>query len=136
VLDASAVVRALVGQEGEAARQWLAAVAEDRIHALVPDLMYAESANALAQYTRAGHLVADTAEAMVRAMCDFPFEVTSLRALAPAASAVALARAVTIYDACYLALAEAREATLVTADRRLAAAATASALLPDARPPA
>ena len=122
MLDASAVVRALVGEEGDAARQWLAAVAEDRIHALVPDLMYAESANALAQYARAGHLATHRADAMVRAICAFPFEVTSLRLLAPAATAIALERALTVYDACYLALAEAREATLVTADRGLAEA--------------
>ena len=41
--------------------------------------------------------------------------------LADTALAVAIARSLTAYDACYVVLAEALDAPLVTADRRLAA---------------
>ena len=50
-------------------------------------------------------------------------------ALALDALSLAVDRGVSGYDAMYLALAEATDAVLVTADRRLAAAATRSELL-------
>jgi predicted nucleic acid-binding protein len=58
-----------------------------------------------------------------------------LHELAPPALAVALARRVSAYDACYLVLAEAANAVLVTADRALADLAPRSALLPYDGPP-
>lgn len=52
-----------------------------------------------------------------------------LSALAGPALRLSLDRDLSVYDACYLALAEATGATLVTADRGLAAAATDAVLL-------
>lgn len=52
-----------------------------------------------------------------------------LRPLAPVASHLARLHDLSVHDAFYLALAEAADATLVTADRRLAAAARSPAFL-------
>jgi predicted nucleic acid-binding protein len=63
-----------------------------------------------------------------------PLRVASLRSLTGEALTTALELGVSVYDACYVALAIAADATLVTADRRLADLAPRSALLPDAHP--
>jgi predicted nucleic acid-binding protein len=61
--------------------------------------------------------------------------VASLRSLVADALAVALERDLTIYDASYVTLAEAADAVLVTADRRLGQAAKRTSLLPGDWPP-
>lgn len=66
---------------------------------------------------------------------ELPLEVVSLRVLGDAPFALAVARGLSAYDACYAALAEASGAVLVTADVELAGAMRRSALLPDAAPP-
>ena len=58
-----------------------------------------------------------------------PIEPASLDLLAEPALAVALTRSVSVYDACYIVLAEAAGAALVTADRRLAEAAEVAILI-------
>jgi len=57
-----------------------------------------------------------------------PFATETFRSLAVAAWIIANERGLSVYDACYVVLAETMGATLVTADRRLAAA-TADAVL-------
>jgi predicted nucleic acid-binding protein len=56
--------------------------------------------------------------------------VRSARSSAAEAMAVALDRGLTVYDALYVVVAEALDAPLVTADRRLAAATEQAILLP------
>ena len=51
-----------------------------------------------------------------------PIDAEPLGVLAQPALALALARSISAYDACYIVLAEAGDAMLVTADRKLAAA--------------
>ena len=122
VFDASAVVRALTGSDVAAAR--LEDVAASRSLAGAPDLLYAEVANALVQYVRAGRLSAAEADEALDYVTALPFESTPCEELAPDALNVAIGCGVSAYDAMYLALAEATDSMLVTADRRLAAATT------------
>jgi predicted nucleic acid-binding protein len=128
VIDANVVVRAAVAAH-EDASAWLIAVAEFRVEALAPDLIYAEVSNALARYVRLGRLLLDRAIELLGTFVELPISTTACRALAPASCSLAIQRGLTVYDAHYLALAEAEGAVLVTADRRLAEAASRSILL-------
>jgi predicted nucleic acid-binding protein len=71
----------------------------------------------------------------MRLILDVPLRVVSLRSLAVDALALAREIGLSVYDATYALLAEATGATLVTADRRLAAAVERVALIPDDGPP-
>ena len=107
-----------------------------RVRVTAPDLVYGEVANALLRYVRAGRLAAADADEAMRLILEVPLRVVSLRSLA--ADALVLAREIGLsaYDATYVLLTEATGATLVTADRRLAAAVRQAALIPDDWPPA
>ena len=94
-----------------------------------------EVANALVGYVRVGDVDADEAASRLDDVLDLPLEVHSSRILAAQAHALAVARGISAYDASYLALALGYDATLVTADRRLAEQAERSALLPEEGPP-
>ena len=127
VLDASALIRALVDNHPEA-RRWLQRGIGDA--ALTwPAHLYVEVAHALTRLARSG--VIDATRAI-----DAFAEVRRLHAkVAPprrleAAMAVALERRLSVYDAAYVVLAEALRAPLVTADRRLAEATEQAVLLP------
>jgi predicted nucleic acid-binding protein len=87
-------------------------------------------------YVRAGQLSYDDSDEALGAAASLPLDVVPTRLLARQALAFATRRRLSAYDACYLALAIGYDAVLVTADRRLAAEAERSALLPDASPPA
>jgi predicted nucleic acid-binding protein len=127
VLDASALIRALVDLQPEA-RRWVERAAADAVPAW-PAHLYAEMAHALVRLARAG--VIDAARAV-----DAFAEVRGLRARVRApgrledAMAIAFERGLTVYDAAYVVLAEALNAPLVTADRRLAEATEQAVLLP------
>lgn len=121
------IVRGLVGDE-QAERQ-VAEVAHGRVTAAAPDLVYAEVTNALARYVRTGQLTTETAREALRYLAGLPLRVTSCEELANDAFQLATGKGLSGYDAMYLALAEASGATLVTADRKLAAAASRAELL-------
>ena len=87
-----------------------------------PALFAFEIANALAKEVRAGSVTAAIAFERLRALLDLPLELVPGEALAEAALESALDLGLTAYDAAYVVLAEAHEALLVTADRRLAEA--------------
>jgi predicted nucleic acid-binding protein len=94
-----------------------------------PQLVFIEIANAFRTGVRARKTTRALAtEAMERAL-RWPIAAVSLLELAPSALDVALDRGLTTYDACYVVLAELRGATLVTADRTLAAATPNAVLL-------
>jgi predicted nucleic acid-binding protein len=116
VIDASTVIRATVGGSA-AARDALVRGGT----LLAPDLIYAECVSALVLYCRAGQLSPDQAEAVLSVILDLPLDVETSPAVVGAALTIALERGISAYDACYVALAEAADAPLVTADRRLAA---------------
>jgi predicted nucleic acid-binding protein len=100
-----------------------------------PDLVYGEVANALLRYVRAGRLESADADEAMRLILEVPLRVVSLRSLAVDALRLAREIGLSVYDATYVLLTEATGATLVTADRRLAAAVDRVALIPNDRPP-
>jgi predicted nucleic acid-binding protein len=128
VLDANVIVRGLIDRRPNA-RRWLERVAQREVAAIVPALVFVEVGQAFAGYVRFGDLTPPTAIRRLEFVRAFPFEVRALDVLAPAALAVALERGLSVYDACYASLAEAEDAVLVTADRRLAEAVERSELL-------
>ena len=128
VFDTNVLVRFFVDEAPDAG-EWMDAVAAGRVQVLVPDLIYAESASALTRYPRTGKLALERVLAMLATIIELPFEPTPSQLLAVPACALAFRHGITTYDAQYLALAEAENAVLVTADRRLAEAASRSVLL-------
>ena len=121
VVDASAVVRAHIDDDA-VAQQWL------ETEVFWPTLVYAEVANALLRLHRHG-LSIDRARAALDAVHALDGNARPVESLVRAAWATALARSLTVYDACYVVLAETLDVPLVTADRRLAAATPNSVLL-------
>ena len=119
VLDANVVVRSLFDADGEAAA-WLARVGDDAFVASVPDLIFAEVGQALIGYVRRGELSVENARDHVDLVSALPLGVWPTQELVPGAIGVASETGLSVYDACYAVLAEAEDAVLVTADRRLA----------------
>lgn len=135
MLDASAVVRALRPGD-QSAVDWLRSVERGNVQAAAPDLIYVETAHALLGYLRRGEITAANADSAMERLSDLPLDVVPLSILGRQALALALLRKLSANDACYLAVAVGYDAVLVTADRRLAAEAERSALLPYDGPPA
>ena len=131
VLDASAVVRGLLPLGDPSAEAWLEAVAAERVEAFVPDLVFAETAHALSRYARGGALGARDASDALEELDALPLTSMPVKRLMQAALAAALELGLSVYDSCYLVLAEMVDAVLVTADRRLAAASPRAVLLPE-----
>jgi len=121
-------VRAVVRRDATA-RLWLRRLIEGELAVAVPDLVYAEIANALLQYVRHGMLALHGADRILEFCRSLPLEVHELGSLVGAALGHAERHELSVYDACYAVLAEAQGATLVTADRRLAATSNMSDLL-------
>jgi predicted nucleic acid-binding protein len=127
IFDASVFVRALVDGEPIAA-QWIDR-AIDEVVVTVPSLLFAEVANAFVVYVRAARLSEEGALARLEFTLRVPHHVVEIETLASAALGVAIVRGLSVYDACYAALADAEDVVLVTADRRLAAAVTRAELV-------
>ena len=127
IFDASVFVRALADGDPIAAH-WVDR-AIDEVVVTVPSLLFAEAANGFAVYVRAARLSEEGALARLEFTLRVPHHVVEIEALAPAALGVAVERELSVYDACYVVLAEAEGALLVTADRRLAGAVTQAELL-------
>jgi predicted nucleic acid-binding protein len=117
VLDASAVIRAVVGLQPDA-RRWLERGLHDA--ALTwPAHLYVEVAHPLTRLVRGGRIDAVRAIAAFSEVRGLPARVSPPRAIG-AAIPIALERELSVYDAAYVVLAEGLDAPLVTADRRLA----------------
>jgi predicted nucleic acid-binding protein len=127
VLDASALLRGLAGDDARAA-----ALVDDlalgRFVAHSPMLIEAETTNACVRLVRTGRLTPRGAERVVRTAASLvvlhPTPPLSRRALA-----AALATGLSAYDAYYAVLAELLDLPLVTADRRLADAVAGAILV-------
>ncbi len=120
IFDASVFVRALADGD-EAATQWMARAVRE-VEVSVPSLVFAEVGNALAGYVRAGRLSRDGASQRLDLALRLPHHVRDLATIVPAALTIAVGKGLSVYDACYVVLADAEDAVLVTADQRLAAA--------------
>ncbi|GAA4287675.1 type II toxin-antitoxin system VapC family toxin [Georgenia daeguensis] len=114
VVDASVLVVALAddGPDGDAARQRLRG---ERI--VVPELADLEVASVLRRHLRAGSLDERRARLALEDLLAFPAERAPHGPLLD--RAWELRGSLTVYDAVYVALAEALNAVLVTGDRRL-----------------
>jgi predicted nucleic acid-binding protein len=123
VLDASAAVRLLLDGSPQVA---------DVIRAepvIAPCLLPIEVANALATSTRTRRLDRDAGRRALGLLLELPIELVATETLARPALEVAFELGISAYDAAYLVLAVGREATLLTADRRLAGLADRSQLV-------
>jgi predicted nucleic acid-binding protein len=128
VLDASVLVRALVYVDPQA-QGWLERVALGEVEITWPTLLYAEVAHALLRLHRAGRISLERARRSLDAVLSAPALARPLEPLVEPALRLALTRGLTVYDACYVVLAETLDAPLVTADRRLAQATPSAVLL-------
>jgi predicted nucleic acid-binding protein len=108
---------------------WLGRLARDEVHGTCPDLLYAEVMNTVLKYQRAGRLAAQDAKAVLDATAAIPFATHTAKSLAVPAWIIASERGLSAYDACYVVLAETMGATLITADRRLAASTNDAVLI-------
>jgi len=127
VLDASALIRALVDLQPEAC-EWLErGVTEDVL--TWPAHLYVEVAHPLTRLVRGGVIDAKRAVEAYGEVRRLRARVSPPQLLDPAI-ALALKRRLSVYDAAYVVLAEALRAPLVTADRRLAEATEQAVLLP------
>ncbi len=117
VVDASAIVAALV-DDGPVGDWVTSRIRGERL--LAPHLMPVEVANVLRRAEIASEVSADVASLAHDDLLHLPVD---LAPYAPFAARIwELRRAMTAYDAWYVAMAEALDAPLVTIDRRLAAA--------------
>ena len=78
-----------------------------------------EAVNAIWGTAYRGHLTSADARDRVSSLTQAPVTETNVKLLMAEAFDIAVAAGVTIYDALYVALAEARQIPLVTADQRL-----------------
>ncbi len=117
VIDASVLVTALVddGDDGGVVRGRL--VDEDLAG---PELIDLEVVSVLRRFVGAGRLTAERARQALTDLHDLRIELVSHRPLL--SRCWSLRHNLTVYDAAYVALAEALDAVLLTADARLAAA--------------
>jgi predicted nucleic acid-binding protein len=122
VIDASAAVRALVDLDPDA-QAWL------RRPVAWPTLIYVEVGHSLLRLCRQRVTSLGRARDALGALHAMRADAQPLKSLAETAWGVALERNLTAYDACYIVLAEALDAPLVTADRRLAEATPNAVLL-------
>lgn len=128
VFDATVFVRSVIGRDADA-RAWLRRLIDGELSVSVPDLVYAEVANALLQYVRHGTLALRGAQRSIEFCRSLPLDVHDLGSVVGAALGYAEKHELSVYDACYGVLADAQGGVLVTADRRLAASSSSAALL-------
>ena len=128
VFDATVLVRSALGAS-ERAREWTEATETQALDAVAPDLIWLETGNALAGYVRRGRLRLDQGRRALATLLRLPLRTIPAAELVEASFALALERRLSVYDACYAAIAEAEKAVLVTADRALAEAVAGSELI-------
>jgi predicted nucleic acid-binding protein len=125
VVDASVAVKWFVVEiHSAAARRCLRAGC--RLSA--PDIIRAEMANVFWKKTRRGELTADSARSMLKDFLSFPVDIVTTEGLVGRAYDMAVLCGRSVYDCLYLALAEALNAGLITADRRFYDGLSAEAL--------
>jgi len=119
VVDASAVLEALLRTPAAAAVERRLFDSRQTLHA--PHLLDIEVAQVVRRYEAAGEIDDERGRAALSDLGDLPLHRYPHGFLLP--RVWQLRRNLTAYDAVYVALAEALDATLLTRDRRLAAAA-------------
>jgi len=128
VLDASVAAKwfLLAGEPLKSeALDLLARSVEGQIQFVVPDLFWAELGNVLCKAVRQGRSTSGDAEESLRRTKDMELPTVPSAELVEEAFAIAHKYDCSFYDSLYVALAVARRAYLITADRRLANATAA-----------
>jgi predicted nucleic acid-binding protein len=115
--------------ESEDARAWTTRMERREIVGLAPDLIWAELTNVFAFHVRTRAIEVGAAAEILEQLLALPLETEPMRTTAAGALATALRHGLSGYDAFYLVLADAAEAVLVTADRKLARAAERAELV-------
>ena len=118
VVDASAVIETLLQSQAAPAIERILFREGETLHA--PHLLDVEVAQVIRRYEASGDIDAARGRATMADLSDFPVQRYPHDELLP--RVWDLRKNVTAYDAVYVALAEALDATLVTRDRRLAKA--------------
>ena len=88
-----------------------------------PAVILVESANVLYKYSRRGAMAASHCRRSIQTLEFMMAEIVSDSSLLPTAIDLAIANLHPVYDCLYLALAQDREESLLTADKRLASLA-------------
>ena len=117
VMDASVAAKWLVNESLSESALSLLDPANDLI---APDLILAEVANILWKKIRAGELSREMALDRFDALVNMGVKVVAVNALSRRALEIATEAGRTVYDSLYLALAEANDCRVVTADSRMA----------------
>ncbi len=123
VVDASVAVKWFVDEPGHAQAVELLAAEDDLV---APELLLAETLRALRKKVRGGEMSREHFLAASRALPDFLDRFETTRDAAALAAEQALALDHGFYDCVYLAMAEAHDGLLVTADERFAAKAVSA----------
>ena len=124
VVDASVAIKWVIEEEGSDAARALIAQ-----HVLTaPDFLAIECANVFWAIARGGRLSGEMARGALNAILATPIKLRPTSDYGPAAQAIAFDLDQTAYDSLYLAVAIAERATLVTADKKFAAAASQHAV--------
>jgi predicted nucleic acid-binding protein len=119
VVDASVVLKWFVPEvHSDAARRLLVLPHEY----VTPDLLFAETANAIWKKIRREELTPEEGQQLVADIGQIAVETVSCRALVEDAHALANATGRTVYDSMYVALAVRLNTRAITADDRLEAA--------------
>jgi predicted nucleic acid-binding protein len=121
VLDASVAIKLVVDELGSEEALALLERAEPRI---APDWLLIEAAAALWNKVKYSKLLEAHAQDSLDSLPEFFDELSPSLGLLPAAFQLSFRMRHPVYDCIYLALAMERSATLITADKALAAAAT------------
>ena len=115
VVDAS-VLAPVVADDGDDGQRFRTRLTNETV--VGPDLLRLEVTSVLRRHLHAGRLTLDQASAALADLADLPIRVFPTAPLL--ARVWELRDNLSQYDACYVALAEALDATLLTADIRLA----------------
>ncbi|WP_315788806.1 type II toxin-antitoxin system VapC family toxin [Fischerella sp. JS2] len=119
VVDTSVCIKHLIPDPlSPKVDQLLAHIGNPPNEFFVPDLFYIECANTLWKYVRAGLYPTAKVSTDLATLKALPLRVVSTADLMADAVSIALSYRISAYDACYVALSQQVNATLLTLDQR------------------